>query len=232
MQRVLCILVVPFTVLLAGNADAQPHDKSWSICTSDTDNDNMIIQSCMAVVHAGNEADANLAIAFKNLCLAYNDKGDHDRAIQNCDQAIKLNAGFIDAYLFRGHAYFNKGDNDRAIQDYDKAITLDPNEAGTFVERGAAYHIKGDNVRAIEDLDQAIRLDPNDATAFYVRGAAYQAENENDHAIQDYSKAIKLAPNFAASHYLRGVLEKQMGDISGGDADIAQARHIDPDVGK
>jgi tetratricopeptide (TPR) repeat protein len=106
----------------------------------------------MAVIRAGHETDADLAIVFKNLCLAHNDIGDHDRAIQDCDQAISLNPIYVEAFLFRGHAYFNKGDNDRAIQDYDQAITLGSQAASTFVERGAAYHRKGDETHAIEDL--------------------------------------------------------------------------------
>jgi tetratricopeptide (TPR) repeat protein len=232
-RQALWIFVLAFTPLLAGGAGAQPRDGNWTRCAGDRDyGDEVIIEACSAVVRTEHTSDADLAIAFKNLCLAYNDKGDHDRAIQDCDQAIRLHPGYLDAYLFRGHAYFNKGDNDRAIQDYDQAVALGSNGANTFVQRGAAYHMKGDNARAIQDLDQAIMLSPNDATAFYIRGAAYEAEKDNSHAIQDYGQAIRLVPRFAASLYRRGVLEKLTGDVVPGDADIAQARKIDPGIGK
>ena len=128
------------------------------------------------------------------------------------------------------HAYFDGCAYDRAIQDDSQAIALDSNKAASFIQRGAAYHNKGDNAHAIQDLDQAIILDPNDATAFD-RGTVYQAQHDSDHAIQDYGQAIKLAPNFAVSFYGRGVLEKQAGDNSAGDDDIAQARRIDPQIG-
>ncbi|HWY60725.1 MAG TPA: tetratricopeptide repeat protein [Rhizomicrobium sp.] len=231
-RQALWFFVLAFTALLAGAAAAQSSDQDWPRCIDDAATDNVMIEACTAVIRSGHETDANLSIAFKNLCLAHNDKGDHDRAIQDCDQAIRLHPGYVMAYLYRGHAYFNKADYDRAIQDYDQAIAFGSNDATTFVERGAAYHRKGDEVRAITDLNQAITLDSDDAIAFYVRGAAYQAVNHNDQAILDYSYAIKLAPRFAVSFYRRGVLKIKMGDIKGGEADIAQARTIDPHLGK
>jgi len=232
MRHHLLAFIPAFAWLLAGTAQAQPRDKNWAQCTGDIDDDNLIIAGCTAIIQSRSEPDANRAIAFRNRCMAINNTGNHDRAIQDCDQAISLSPGNLEAYLSRGHALFNKGDYDRAILDYGQAITLGSNAANTYVARGAAYHKKGDNAHAIEDLNQAIKLDPNDATAFFARGAAYQAQNENDRAIQDYSQAITLAPRFAAAIYLRGSVKRLMGDVKGGDADIARARQIDPVVGK
>jgi tetratricopeptide (TPR) repeat protein len=232
MRHVLWIFIPAFTWLLAGTADAQPRDKNWTECTGDIDDDNRIIAGCTAIIQSRDETDANRAVAFQNRCMAINNTGNHDRAIRDCDQAIGLNPGNVEAYLSRAHALFNKADYDRAILDYDHAVALGSNAANTYVARGAAYHKKGDNAHAIEDLNQAIKLDPNNATAFFARGAAYQAQSENARAIQDYSEAIRLAPRFAAAIYLRGSVKKLMGDVKAGDADIAQARKIDPVVGK
>jgi len=44
---------------------------------------------------------------------------DHDRAIQDYDEAIKLNSNFEQAFFNRGHAYDKKGQFGRAIQDYN-----------------------------------------------------------------------------------------------------------------
>src|SRR5471030_3137316 len=115
MRQAPWIFVLVAAPLLAGAADAQPRDKNWTQCTGDTDNDNVAIAACTAFIGSGHETDANLAIAFKSRCLAYNNKGDHVHAIQDCDQAISLNPGYLDAYLSRGHAHFNRGDFDRAI---------------------------------------------------------------------------------------------------------------------
>lgn len=219
-------------LLIAGNAAAQSRENDWARCSGDTDDDNVLIRACTAVIGEQHRTNDEYALAFKNLCLAYNDKGDRARAIRACDQAIHLRPDYIDAYLFRGHAYLNKGEYELAIQDYDKAISLGSHVATTFVQRGAANHKAGNELGAIEDLNRAIDLDPNDATAFYIRGTAYEAENDNDRALADYSQAIRLAPSFAVAFYRRGVLERQMGNTRAGAEDIARARKIDRTLGK
>ncbi|HWC63323.1 MAG TPA: tetratricopeptide repeat protein [Rhizomicrobium sp.] len=204
----------------------------WTRCTSpDTDDDNVLIKACSAVLNRPETGDGDRAVAYKFLCLAYNDKGDHDRAIENCDSALRLKPDFVDVLLFRGHAWFNKAEYDRAIKDYDQAIALGSHAAATFIQRGAAYHRKKDEAHAIEDLSQAIEIDPKDPTAFYIRAVAYEAQKDEAHAIADYGEAIRLAPNFSVALYRRGVLRRAIGDV-GGDADIAKARKIDPRIGK
>src|SRR4029077_2746691 len=120
-------------LLVAGTAAGQSRESDWARCSGDTDDDNVLIRTCTAVIGDQQRTNDDHALAFKNLCLAYNDKGDRARAIRSCDQAISLRPDYIDAYLFRGHAYLNKGDYELAIQDYDKAISLGSHAATTFV---------------------------------------------------------------------------------------------------
>jgi len=56
---------------------------------------------------------------------AYN-KGEHDKAIANCNEAIKLNPKYPDAYCWRGLAYGAKGNIEQLIADFDIAVKLDP----------------------------------------------------------------------------------------------------------
>jgi len=69
---------------------------------------------------------------------AYKHKGDYDRAIQDYDQALRLNPAYAAALYGRGLAYAQKGDHDRATQDYDQSLRIDSNFANTFVVRGNA----------------------------------------------------------------------------------------------
>ena len=107
-----------------------------------------------------------LALVYYNRGGAYRNLGQSQRAIQDYDEAIRLNPEFIEAYYSRGSIYDNLGQPHRAIQDYDEAIRLDPNLALAYSNRGLAYHNLGQPRRAIQDYDEALRLDPQDAT-FY-----------------------------------------------------------------
>jgi tetratricopeptide (TPR) repeat protein len=63
---------------------------------------------------------------YSNRCDSYRLKGDLDRAIADCNQAIALDPKFAFAYSNRGDAYKAKGDNNRAAADFNEAIRLDP----------------------------------------------------------------------------------------------------------
>ena len=51
-----------------------------------------------------------------------------------------------------------------------------------------------------------------------------------DEAIADYDAALKLYAKGPTALYGRGVAKRKKGDVAGGDADIAAAKAIKPDV--
>jgi len=110
----------------------------------------------------------------------YASLGQNDLAIQDCDEAIRLDRKDAITYYNRGNAYLNLGQYFTAVQDYDKAIRRDPQYADAYFKRGFAYsHFTGSDpgereFRAIQDYDEAIRLDPKLAAAYYYRGLAYK----------------------------------------------------------
>jgi tetratricopeptide (TPR) repeat protein len=82
-----------------------------------------------------------------------------DRAIDDFNQAIRLNPNVAALYVNRGATWSDIGDHDRALADYDRAIRLDPKFGRTFSNRGLMWQDKGDYVSAIADFEEAIRLD-------------------------------------------------------------------------
>jgi tetratricopeptide (TPR) repeat protein len=56
------------------------------------------------------------------------------------------------------------------------------------------------------------------------------ATGDLDRAIADFEQAIRLQPALAVGLYWRGIAKRLKGDAAAGEADIAAARKIDPDV--
>jgi formylglycine-generating enzyme required for sulfatase activity len=54
------------------------------------------------------------------------EKGEYDKAIADCTEAIRLDPKHVEAYHNRGVAYWNKGEYDKAIADFTEAIRLEP----------------------------------------------------------------------------------------------------------
>ena len=125
-------------VLAGPGAFAQTQqERQW--CESETGvTADQRIDGCSAVIKAGREKGDKLAEVFNNRGVAYRVKGDHERAIQDYGQAIKLNTKFAAAYINRGVAYDHKGDYDRAIADYEQALKLKPSAEGTLQSRQRA----------------------------------------------------------------------------------------------
>ena len=72
---------------------------------------------------------ANMAIAFNGRGNGHAGKGQPDRALEDYDQAIRLNPSYAEPHYNRGNVYLATGQYDRAIEDYDQAVRLNPNYA-------------------------------------------------------------------------------------------------------
>jgi tetratricopeptide (TPR) repeat protein len=156
-----------------GAATAQTLDRQRCSAAPDLD---LIISGCTAVIQSGHETPQNLATAFNNRGVAYASKRQLDRAIQDLDQAIRINPSDALAFGNRGNYYAVKRQYDRAIQDYDQAIRINPNFAKAFYNRGRAYAYKRQYDRAIQDYDQAIRINPHEHNALRARNLAKRAK--------------------------------------------------------
>ena len=110
--------------------------------------------------------------------MVWADKREHDRALADYSEAIRVDPGNVNAFDNRGNTWKAKGDSDRAIADYGDAIRLDPKYAFGYVNRGSVWRTKRNFDQAIADLSQAIRLDSSYSAAYSHRGLAYEAKGQ------------------------------------------------------
>jgi tetratricopeptide (TPR) repeat protein len=167
------------------------------------------------------------AADYRNRGMIWNEKGEYDKVLRDCDAAIRLDPDYAMAYNSRGVAWYEKGNCEKAISDYNQAIRLDPNNADAHYNRGLAGHKVGNYDNAISDYDAAIRLDPNNADAYNNRGAAWRAKGNYDKAISDYSAALRLDPKLALAYYNRGNAYKKKGEFDKAIADYDAAIRLD-----
>ena len=84
--------------------------------------------------------------------------------------------------------------------------------------------------RAIAGRAGALRLRPDFANALDRRGFVHLQSGRYDHAIADYDAALRLDAKKPASLYGRGMAKRRKQDVAGGNADIAAARALKPEV--
>ncbi len=66
----------------------------------------------------------DLAEAYYNRGIAYNNLGQYQRAIEDYNEAIRLKPDLTMAYIGRGFAYFIQGNNKLGCRDAQKACKL------------------------------------------------------------------------------------------------------------
>ncbi|HZF16215.1 MAG TPA: tetratricopeptide repeat protein [Steroidobacteraceae bacterium] len=69
------------------------------------------------------------AAAYSNLCAGYIALGDYDRALINCDAALKINSNNWRTYNNRAGALLGKGRLDEALNDVASGLALNPEGA-------------------------------------------------------------------------------------------------------
>lgn len=94
-----------------------------------------------------------------NLGVAYEKKGDLDRAIKEYNLAAKK---LPLAYLYLGTAYFKKNEIDKAEKYFKKSTSKTPDNADSYNNLAWLYYVKRKNIIEAESLVlKAIELNPS-----------------------------------------------------------------------
>lgn len=170
------------------------------------------IAACDRVIKDSKISAQDRAGALSSRCGWWWAKKDPDKALADCNEAIRVNRSIAAAYLNRGNVYLSKFDVDHALADFNEAIKLDPKSAWAYAERGNLYKNKGDFDRALADLNESIRLDPTYALPRFSRGDLYKAKGDLTRAMTDMNETLKLDPNYALAYFTRGKLSYMLGN--------------------
>lgn len=147
---------------------------------------------------AGKQAE-NEAVQKPHDYFWFRDRGearyaarDYDGAIQDLNDAIRLDPGSITALQDRGRARYAKSDYDGAIADFSEIIRQRPDLAMAICDRGVARNAKGDLEGALQDYNEAIRLKPDYAEALLDRAETRRLKGDVSGAEQDKKRALEL----------------------------------------
>jgi tetratricopeptide (TPR) repeat protein len=111
-------------------------------------------------LETGSLSGGTKATTLKQRAVAYMHLGQHQRAIDDINQAIKIKPDDSDNFYLRGFAYRALGQNQRAVEDSTQAIGLEPDFAAAYANRAFAQKSLGNVGQAQSDARRAKELDP------------------------------------------------------------------------
>jgi Tfp pilus assembly protein PilF len=135
------------------------------------------------------------AMAHNSLAYALYDRGQVDRAVEECEKAVRIAPDMGDAQSNLVQGYLAQGRMEEAAARTREALRARPNDARTHVNAGLIARMEGRDDDAMSSFREAIRLDPEEQPAHLNYGAILVAHGRLDEAIVQFQEAVRLRPS-------------------------------------
>jgi tetratricopeptide (TPR) repeat protein len=149
-------------------------------------------------------------------------------ALEELNQALRLNPRHYWAWFQRGQCHSALGDYVLAVRDFSDCTTLWPEFPWAYFNRACVLNQLGKNQEAIEDYTTALTLDGGFALAYGNRGRVYLDLQQPLRALQDFDSALERGPGDVYLHTGRGLALAQLNRPEEADAAFAKARAQGP----
>ena len=148
-----------------------------------------------------------------------------DLALAQFDEALSVDAGYVDAINAKGVVFTHQGKLDEALAQFEQAAATDPKQGGFRLNLSLVYHLKGDVKRAESIYAQLIAEDPayeglldlvadiGAADEHYEVAVSYMQVDEFDRALDRLDKALEADPDMGDAHNARAVVLAHKGRL-------------------
>ncbi|MEH2223604.1 tetratricopeptide repeat protein [Nostoc sp.] len=119
------------------------------------------VSSLSLIIFANNlnsATNSNLDKDYVNRCSAHVNLKNYSEAIDDCNEAVKINPNNDEAYFLRCSAHFHLQDYNKALDDCNEAVKINPNNDKAYFIRGASHIMNGNKSQGMEDLRKAVSL--------------------------------------------------------------------------
>jgi serine/threonine protein kinase/tetratricopeptide (TPR) repeat protein len=124
----------------------------------------------------------------------YNEINDYDKAVADCEEALRLGLKSGDVHEELGYAYSYQNKDAQALANFERALQLKPRNAGLYVYRGRMYARRLEHAKAADDFSRALAINPNYRGAYEGRGKTYYQMGKMDDALRDFTRELELTP--------------------------------------
>ena len=151
--------------------------------------------------------------ARAHVCLAlfYGDLGEHERARQHYELALKYHPTNAEANNNYGNLLAEEGHADEAIRHIQLAVRAEPRYAEAHNNLANLLAKRGEVQLALHHHAQAVRLDPDLAAARFNYGVTLASVGRLREAQIQLERALQLRPDYADARYTYGLVMAGLG---------------------
>lgn len=160
----------------------------------------------------------------------YKNNGAFAKALEDCNQAVRLRPDKYYNFNDRGTTYFKMGQYELAIADFQQALSLHTEDAMVYRNMGSALGALGRYEESLFYFNKALELDPELTEALADRGSLHIYFKNYEQALNDYNQAIeknKGFPNYKVYNGL-GVVYYYLQDCPKAISYYGQALELNP----
>lgn len=160
-----CVVGIAAAVLLLAGCGGGLDEARRGLAEQRAGNVDSAIEHYTRAIESGNLPNHHLAAAYRNRGLAWNEKNEHQRAIEDLSSALKLTPDNFRLYANRGNSYLQQSQHDEALTDFSQLIELRPEDAQAYWLRCRVYEEMDRPSEAITDCERAVELAPENKRA-------------------------------------------------------------------
>ena len=142
----------------------------------------------------------NNTIAYNDLGLDFQEKGQLEEALAYFQKAIDINPEYEEGHANLGNILLLKGRLDDSLFQYRKALEINPKDPEAYYDLGVAFFQGGQTDEAIIHFQKALEMKPDFAEAHNNLGAAFNKKGQIEDAIFHYRRALEINPDLASAH--------------------------------
>ncbi|MFH0948067.1 MAG: tetratricopeptide repeat protein [Elusimicrobiota bacterium] len=189
--------------------------EKWNYRTSNKNKSNVYINRGVAYAiiedYDGAISDFTKALTFDedpsayyNRALLFTKQKKYKNALDDVNNALRLNPLLENAYTIRGELYQKMGKVKRAKKDFLTVSEI--SKSRTPYLEGLKYFNNETYSESIKFFTKSINLNPCSAETYNIRGLAYLKIGKTNDATNDFNKAIEIDKKFIDAYNNRGTL--------------------------
>ena len=174
------------------------------------------------------ELDANFALAYAGLAVAYNDLGQVYYAGENAQKAFDLRDHVSEREKLRIAAFYHTyvtGDSGQAIAAYQLWAQSYPRDPLPLVSLASLHAVLGQYDKSVADSHEAQRLDPDSVLIYSNLGSDYLALGRRQEAKNVFEEAARQKVDGNVLRLARYQLAFLEGDAAGMAAQLTWSAH-------